>query len=40
MPRDIVLGISIHSDPEPIYRAISTQQGLATFWVPSAKADA
>lgn len=39
MPRDIVLGIAIHADAEPIYRAISTQEGLASFWVPSAKAE-
>ena len=39
MPRDIVLGIQIHADAEPVYRAIATQEGLARFWVPSATAE-
>jgi uncharacterized protein YndB with AHSA1/START domain len=40
MTRDIVLGIAIHGEAESVYRAISTQEGLASFWVPSAKAEA
>ena len=39
MPRDITLGIEIHADPEPIYRAISTQEGLSRFWVPNVTAE-
>jgi len=39
MARDIVLGVQIHAEAEPVYRAITTQEGLAAFWVPSATAE-
>jgi uncharacterized protein YndB with AHSA1/START domain len=39
MPRDIVLGISIHAEPDSIRRAITTREGLASFWTPNATAE-
>jgi uncharacterized protein YndB with AHSA1/START domain len=40
MTRDIVLGIAIHAEAEPVFRAISTTEGLSKFWVPGASAEA
>ncbi len=39
MTRDIVLGVPVHAEPEPIRRAITTKDGLATFWTPDVVAE-
>ena len=39
MTRDIVLGISIHAETEPIRTAITTQEGLSSFWTPTVSAE-
>jgi uncharacterized protein YndB with AHSA1/START domain len=39
MTRDIVLGISIHAGAEPLHQAITTGDGLASFWTSQAKAE-
>jgi uncharacterized protein YndB with AHSA1/START domain len=39
MSRDIVLGVPIHADVEMIRRAITTQEGLSSFWTPTVTAE-
>lgn len=39
MTRDIVLGISIHAQADPIRRAITTQEGLSSFWTSDVTAE-
>jgi uncharacterized protein YndB with AHSA1/START domain len=39
MSRDIILGIEIHADAETVFRAITTRDGLASFWVPGVEGD-
>jgi uncharacterized protein YndB with AHSA1/START domain len=39
MARSILLGVEIHSDRDTIYRAITTKDGLSSFWTPSVVAE-
>jgi uncharacterized protein YndB with AHSA1/START domain len=38
MSRSIVLAMQAEAEPERIYRAITTQEGLAAFWTPDVTA--
>jgi uncharacterized protein YndB with AHSA1/START domain len=37
--RSILLGVEIHSDNDTVYRAITTKDGLSSFWTPSVVAE-
>jgi len=39
MTRDIVLGVSIHADAATIRGAVTTREGLASFWTPTVTAE-
>lgn len=40
MTRSIILTVDVDADADAIFRAISTRDGLASFWTPDVKGDA
>jgi uncharacterized protein YndB with AHSA1/START domain len=39
MPRDILLGVQIHAEAAPIVEAVTTKEGLSSFWTPDTVAE-
>lgn len=39
MPRDILLGVQMHAKSAPIVEALTTKEGLSSFWTPDSIAE-